>query len=68
MTYKQALAQGYRKIDTAYQRKYVSRKVRIDDQPVIPAGGTRKGQFYVEIPNWSSTQYSIRQYLVAPED
>ena len=64
MTFKEALNSGYRLADRQYFRGYVSRKVNIGDQPVLIAGGSRKGEPYVEMPNWRSTTYSIRQYLV----
>lgn len=60
MTYKEAKAKGYRDGRRAYQRGYVSRKVDIDDQPVLKSGA---GELYVLLPNWDSTQYCIRQYL-----
>lgn len=64
MTYKEALANGYTKGDTSLARGYISRKTKIDGIEVQTAQGRRKGQLYVELPNWDSTQYHIRQYLV----
>lgn len=63
MTYWEALNSGYRVSCIKWQRKYVSRKVDIMDQPVKFAGGSRKGQPYIELPSWQSTQYSLRAYL-----
>jgi hypothetical protein len=63
MTYKEALEQGYTDGETKWFRGYVSRRINPDDQPVKTARGGHK---YVELPSWRSTQYSIRQYLVAP--
>lgn len=64
MNYLEARNKGYKLGDTAYQRGYVSRKAYIDDLPVHKAGGRRKGQLYVLLPSYRSTQYCIRQYLV----
>ena len=60
MTYKEAKTKGYKDGRTAYQRGYVSRKINIDNQPVLESG---RGELYVLLPNWNSTQYCIRQYL-----
>ena len=60
MTYAEAKKGGYKDSYTAYARGYVSRKVNIDDQPVLM---TKRGKYYVELPNWNSTQYLIRQYI-----
>lgn len=63
MTYLDAIKAGYKTADTKYQRGYVSRLAGPDAQPVRTAGGTRKGQLYVLLPCYCSTQYCIRQYL-----
>ena len=63
MTYKEALEQGYTDGETKWFRGYVSRRIIEDEQPVKTARGNRK---YVELPSTRSTQYSIRQYLIAP--
>lgn len=57
MTFKEALNSGYRLADQRWFLGYVSRKVNIDDQPVLIAGGSRKGEPYVELPNWRSTRF-----------
>lgn len=64
MTFKEALNSGYRLADRRWFRGYVSRRVSINDQPVLIAGGSRRGEPYVDLPCWSSTTYHIRQYLV----
>lgn len=64
MTYGEALDMGYRMGDIKYQRGYVSRRVDVLEQPVKEAGGSRKGELYVLIPNRYSTNYCYRQYLV----
>lgn len=66
LTFSQALAAGYKKLDHAYFFGYVSRKVDTGTQPVNVAGGTRKGLFFVELPCWQSTAYSLRLYLARP--
>lgn len=63
-TYYDAIAAGYVPGDIMLQRGYVSRKVCKDTQPVHIAGGRRKGQLYILLPNWESTQYCYRLYLV----
>lgn len=63
MTYAEARQQGYKGVDTAWQRGYVSRKVNTDNLPVQQAGGNRKGQLYVLVPSFKSSSYCIRQYL-----
>ena len=68
MTYAEAKAQGYEIVDSAWTRKYVSRKVNVDDQPVYEAGGRRKGLLYVDVPSWESTQYARRLYLKKEEN
>lgn len=66
MTYATAKAAGYKDGDIESQRGYVSRKVNPDEQPVLTANGSRKGQLYVLLPSKSSTQYCYRQYLIPP--
>lgn len=68
MTYEQALNAGYRVTDIKWQRKYISRKADIMEQPVKLAEGNRKGQAYVELPSWQSSQYSLRAYLAKEEE
>ena len=63
MTYSQALQGGYRLADQQYQRGYVSRKVITDNQPVLTAGGARKGDKYVLLPAWNTSRFCVRQYL-----
>ena len=62
-TYEDALAQGYTNSFTSLQRGYVSRKMDAATAPVMVASGNRKGQLYVILPCWQSSQYCIRQYL-----
>lgn len=68
MTYREAIENGYTDADTKYQRGYVSRKANTMEQPVQTAGGSRKGQLYVLLPCFTSTQYCIRQYLQKEEN
>lgn len=69
-TLGEALAQGYTIGETMTQNKYVSRKTEInDDTPLIECKANhRKGQLYYELPNWKSTRYSYRQYLIEPNN
>jgi len=64
MNVREALESGYTVGDVKYFQGYVSRKVVVMDQPVLTAGGYRKGQLYYECPNYNSTRYSLRVYLV----
>lgn len=64
MTYADAIKAGYKTADTKYQRGYVSRLADPYAQPVQTVRrGNRKGQLYVLLPCYCSTQYCIRQYL-----
>ena len=54
----------YEKADIKLQRGYVSRKPKDDLlREVYVASGSRKGQYYILVPNYQSTQYCYRQYL-----
>lgn len=64
MTYFEAIENGYTNGEQAYHRGYISRRIDQSSQPVKIAGGSRKGQLYVELPCWQSSQYIIRQYLI----
>ena len=68
MTYKQALLSGYTHGDRRCANGYRSRRCDPDEQPVMYAKGTRRGQPYVELPLWSSNRYHIRQYLIPPKE
>jgi hypothetical protein len=63
MTYQEALQYRAKKLDTTWTRGYISRKMDTRNQPVIAAGGGRKGQHYVVLPSYGSTRYCVRQYL-----
>jgi hypothetical protein len=63
MTYAEAKALGYKESDRKLFRGYVSRKSDPMGREVKIARGKRKGQLYVELANFSSSQYSYRQYL-----
>lgn len=68
MTYREALAAGYRDSDVRMHRGYISRKINPMEQEVQTAGGNRKGELYVELPNpWSTYFGVLRQYLYRPE-
>lgn len=62
-TYADALAAGWIKTDTAWERGYVSRKTDTRYAAIQAAGGSRKGEYYVLLPSWRSSQYCVRQYL-----
>lgn len=67
MTYAEVRALGYTLADTTWEAGYLSRKTVISTQPVLYAGGKRKGQPYVEMPSFVSNRYFIRQYLNPPK-
>lgn len=47
-----------------YQRGYVSRKIKdLGSRPVLEGKGSRKGQFYILEPCYSSTRFCFRHYL-----
>lgn len=62
-TYEDALLNGYTEADCKLQRGYISRRTDWRKLPVRVAGGRRKGQLYVLMPNWKSSMYVYRQYL-----
>ena len=53
--------------DTTLERGYVSRKKDIEipyeDHVIYMAGGKRKGQLYIYLPCFYSSQYCHRAYL-----
>lgn len=63
MSFKEAISNGYQMGSTSFQRGYISRKTNTNDQPVKVAGGNRRGELYILLPNYDSTKYCIRQYL-----
>lgn len=63
MTFKEAKEQGYYVDDVRLERGYVSRRVNVDEQLVLEAGGRRKGETYVSAPCFESTRYKYRYYL-----
>lgn len=54
---------GYYVYDTRWTQGYISRHIDTRLTRVKVANGRRKGQLYVEVPSWESTQYHIREYL-----
>lgn len=67
-TLKEAIANGYMITEKRLARGYISRRVNPAYQPVKIAGGSRKGQLFVELPNFESTTYHYRCYLTKPID
>ena len=64
MTLNEALNAGYKLGDVRLQLGYVSRRCDPGNQPVLKAGSYRRGELYVLLPNYNSTRYCYRQYLV----
>ena len=64
-TYGDALAAGWTRGREALTRCYISRK---GDALQRPLAVTKRGEVYVLLPNWRSTNYSLRQYLNPPDD
>lgn len=54
---------GYYVDDTKWAQGYISRNVDSALTRVKVGSGRRKGQLYVDVPSWESTQYHIREYL-----
>lgn len=67
MTYGEAKALGYETYETRFAAGYLSRKIDVDAQPVETAGGSRRGELYVDVPNYGSTRYHYRLYIRKPE-
>lgn len=65
-TYAEARKLGYKDADKQYQRGYISRKTNLFEQPVLIAGGKRKGQLYILVPCFRTTRYCMRMYLKNP--
>ena len=67
MTYGEAIANGYREKDVTYTRGYLERKTDNSEREVKTVkrsgGGRHKGDLYVEIPCYHSTNYHYRVYL-----
>ena len=68
-TYGTALAAGWRVHHTAWTRGYVSRKSVVADLPATLTSerSPYRGMLTVDVPNWTSTRYATRVYLVAPD-
>lgn len=62
-------AAGYIYGEASISRGYVKRESKAEaagtrTYRIQQAGGRRKGQIYIDLPFYTSTQYHIRQYLV----
>lgn len=71
MTWGKAKSAGwrFRPGDLTLQKGYVSRKREVTDStPVYKAGGSRKGELFILMPNWKSTTFCFRQYLEKAKD
>ena len=51
---------GWEEYRDAWTRGYLSRKTKIEDQPVKVSG---RGEVYYVSPSWRSTTYSVRVYM-----
>ena len=70
MTYQEAIDSGWKRGGVTLQRGYMRRTIAWEDiynQELIPAGGRRKGQFYVLFPCFHSYRYCERHYLIPKE-
>lgn len=65
-TFSEAQKEGWElSVDSAYFKGYVKKRgFSLMAAPVFLAGGSRFGQLYVEVPNYTSKNYSVRQYLI----
>lgn len=62
-TYGEAMAAGWVETNSSWCRGYVSRKSDINNAAIQVASGSRKGEYFVMLPSWQSSQYCVRQYL-----
>lgn len=53
---------GYVDGRTAYEQGYVSRKSKLSDVTPVFKSGT--GEYFYYVPNYNSTRFKIRQYIV----
>lgn len=67
-TLKEAVDNGYVIAEKTHARGYISRRLKPENQPVKIAGGSRKGQLFVELPSFDSTTYHYRCYLTKQLD
>ena len=63
MTLNEMIDNGYELADMQKTMGYVSRKCDIGTQEVYMAGGSRKGEYYILEPSYSSSRYCYRHYL-----
>lgn len=63
MTVREAFNQGYQEYDRSWQRGYISCKTDVMKQPVLTAGGNRKGELYYLEPSTLSNQFCQRVYI-----
>ena len=61
-TLAEARRDGWKEGEVMWARGYISRKTNVENQPVLAAGGARKGRLYYEAPAWKSTNYYYRVY------
>lgn len=66
-TLQELLDAGFKMTDCHLSRGYIRRNkgedIRQRKFQLKVAGGRRSGQVYIELPNYTSTQYHYRQYL-----
>jgi hypothetical protein len=67
-SYFDAKKAGWIETNTSLCRGYVSRKMNTDNAPIHAAGGIRRGEYYVLLPSWQTSQFCIRQYLKPPQN
>lgn len=63
MTFKQALEIGYYVYDIKKTYGYISRLTITDKQLVKTGKGSRRGELFVEIPNYTGTTFYYRYYI-----
>ena len=64
--FRNMLHLGFEVNDAEWTQGYVSRKADPLEALAFVAGGSRKGQIFVEMPCYFSTKYCFRQYFTAP--
>lgn len=69
VTAAEMLAAGWMESDQSFERGYLSRRTKVENQPVLLAGrGTRNNMPYFLKPTWATNRFCVRQYLSPPID
>lgn len=68
-TFKEAKEMGWVVYDVMTCAGYLSRRIDIDNQPIILSKkGARSGEYYFKTPNYQETGYHYRNYIAPPSE